>query len=369
MLRSKSLNCHVLHPVTNLQPLSNTVAILPHKHIGNVGIDWLQVSFKGRLISNAKYEVRQIDLETKIFSKVYHIIYGGEVVATATTDPKSPILDPALVIIKIENKHLYVSDPILLMQDFRCVFKLVFCNITRIDLFRDFNEFKYGLKPHTLIDRFVQGVYLKRGKSEFKIFGNSNKKLDFSYLRFGGNTSDFQIYLYNKSKEMREVKTKPWVIERANAVGVDTSRDFWRLEVSCKSCKKEVVKVTTGEVSNPDLSYFASPVNVFEYYSALLVKYFDIRVNGGKSKTSRERKVELFSGVSDQLYILTPKNHKESNRTAKIVLRHLEKYNEFMRGESILGDLERRIFVEDYVHVHALDDYYAKSVSLDFKLL
>lgn len=369
MLRSKSLSNHVLHPVTNLHPLSNTGAILPLKHVGNVGIDWLQVSFKGSLKSNHKYEVKLIDLETKIFSKVYHIIYNGEVVASATAEPKSPILDPALLIIKVENKHLYISDPILLMQDFRDVFKLVFCNITRIDLFRDFNEFKYGLKPHSLIEKFVQGVYLRRGKGEFKIFGNSSKKLNFSYLRFGGNTSDFTVYLYNKSKELREVKFKPWIIERAQAVGVDTSRDFWRLEVSCKSCKKEVVNVSSGEVINPDLSYFASSVNVYEYYSALLVKYFDIRVNTGNSKTSREKKVELFSGVSDQLYILNPKNHKESNRTAKFVLRHLERYNEFMRGESILGDLDRRVFLDDYIFVHGLEDYYAKYISLDFKLL
>lgn len=220
-----------------------------------------------------------------------------------------------------------------------------------------------------MIDKFVQGVYLRRGKGEFKIFGNSSKKLNFSYLRFGGNTSDFQIYLYNKSKEMREVKLKPWIIERAQAVGVDTSRDFWRLEVSCKSCKKDVVNVSSGVVSNPDLSYFASSVNVYEYYSALVDKYFDIRLNSGNSKTSREKKVELFSGGSADLYILNPKNQKESNRTAKIVLKHLESYNEYMRGESILGDLDRRTFLDDYVFVHGLEDYYAKKISFGFKLL
>ena len=369
MLRNRTLSDHILHPVTNLHPLSNTGAILPSKIIGNVGIDWLQVSFKGRLQSGGKYEVKMIDLETKIFSKVYQIMYNGEIVASATAEPKSPILDPALLIIKIENKYLYISDPVLLMQDFQKEFKLTFVNITRIDLFRDFNTLKYGLNPQNLIHRFVKGDYMKRGKSEFKIFGNSNKTIDFSYLRFGGNTSDFQVYMYNKSKEMRDVKNKPWIIERAKAVGVDTSQDFWRLEVSCKSSKKEVVRISTGEVCNPDLNYFASSKKISEYYNALLIKYFDIRENSGKSKTARERKIELFNDDSDQIYILTPKNQKESNRTAKMVLRHIEFYNEFMRGESILGDLGRREFLDDYVHIHALEDYYVKKVSLGYRLL
>ena len=369
MLRNHTVENHISHPVVPLHPLSNTGAILPSKTIRNVGIDWLQVSFKGRLAFSSKYVVKQMDIETKIFKMVSGIYYNNELIATATHTPKSPILDPALVIIKIENKQLYVSDPVQLMQDFQKEFNLTFVNITRIDLFRDFNELKYGLTANNLITKFVKGEYLRKGKGEFRLIGNSCRGIDYSYLRFGGNTSDFQVYMYNKSKEMREVKHKPWIVERAGVVGVDTSRDFWRLEVSCKNCKKEVVSLKTGEFKVPDLTYFEDDRNVQSYYYALISKYFGFCHNTGKSRLSREKPVEIFTEEEESVKVYNPTNCVSSNRTNKMVLRHLENYCEFMRGESIMGDLDRRVFIEDYIHVHALEDYYVNKVSLGYRLL
>lgn len=178
------------------------------------------------------------------------------------------------------------------------------------------------------------------------------------------------MYIYNKSKEMREVKHKTMDHRKGGRqVGGWILHEIFG-GLRCRArIVKEVVSLLSGEVKVPDLTYFEDDRNVQSYYYALISKYFGFCHNTGKSRLSREKSIELFSNEEEDVKVYNPSNCVSSNRTNKMVLRHLENYCEFMRGESIIGDIDRRVFVGDYIYLHGLEDYYVKKVSLGYKLL
>jgi hypothetical protein len=142
-----------------------------------------------------------------------------------------------MILLKVLNEILYIEDYVKILSMFERHFKLKFNNITRFDICVDFCTFKNGLLPESLIKKYLSEKVVKSGKTKFYCIGSNHDTLKFDYLRFGSKTSVINTYLYNKSLEMSEVKTKPYIMDKWADLKGYNNTDVWRLEFSIKTPK------------------------------------------------------------------------------------------------------------------------------------
>lgn len=343
-------------------PLSNTGVVGALNYIGNIGIDWLQVSFWGTPTPSGLFSVKMMQYSTKIFKSVAELFYNGELLGNMTFNPISPIIPSGTLIFKFENSILYKYDAVKLVLIIQKGLGLIYKGISRIDLFSDFNSFAYGLAPYNLISRFLSSEYLKIKNSKFDVRGRNGEKIDYEFLKFGSNTSDICCYLYNKSQEMKDVKLKPWIVERWKYLSLDLFRDVWRLEFSIKKCNFDVVSKLSGELNSMSLEFFDIYENINNLYYSLVDSYFSFCYNDGKSKKIRNKGLVLFVNKYEPVKLCEFTNKIDSKRANKIFVKHLHIYNNNLRGKSIMGDLERDNVLNDYLVLHDLVKWYNSKV-------
>lgn len=205
--------------------------------------------------------------------------------------PKMSSIDLNSVSVKVANRLLYKEDWSWYLHDIIEALHLVIKNITRVDLCLDFQKFAYtyyenaegdvlpfeheprdmksgvragflgyvkkNLTPTDFIHRYVQDqtiatteTYVREGSNTYCIYGKKkmvatdgskevtddtpvNVLSDFEYIRFGSRNSGVCTYLYNKSKELRDKKSKPWIRSRWEEAGLNEQEgDIFRLEFS-----------------------------------------------------------------------------------------------------------------------------------------
>lgn len=205
--------------------------------------------------------------------------------------PKMASIDQKSVSVKVANRLLYKEDWSWYLHDIIEALNLVVKNITRIDLCLDFQKFAYSIlqnedgitiprenvptDPYTLMEleqygfvkkyltpiefihRYIQDqsiaqgeTYVREGSNVYCVYGkkrmvatDGSKEInddtevtvlsDFEYIRFGSRNSGVCTYLYNKSQELRDKKSKPWIRQRWEDAGLDEKHgDIYRLEFS-----------------------------------------------------------------------------------------------------------------------------------------
>lgn len=343
-------------------PLSKSGVSMSFNSCANVGCDWLQVYCMGGVSSKGVYDIKYLNYSTRHFKYVAEIYRRSELLGTIAFCPLSSILNPLGCLLKLDNRVLYVYNPFKLLKEILDGLKLNLINITRLDLFRDFNTFKYGYNPENLIRRFLNGEVIKSGQANFKVQGFTKYLPTFQYLRFGSNTSDFSAYLYNKYDELHNVKMKPYIIERAASLGVNTEKPFWRLEISLKSSQINVISKLTGEIQKCDINYFENLVNLSSFYYLAVNKYFRFYNNDGKQRKDRNRYLELFDEIDKTEKLVKFTNVLNSNRSDKVFIKHMECYNNEMRGVGIMESIRREEYLEDFLINHGLTSYYERKI-------
>jgi len=343
-------------------PLSKSGVALTEYLGCEVGCDWLQVYCIGIWESRNGYNIKILDYSTRHFKYVAEIYRRGELLGSVAFCPFSSIINPMGALLKLDNQVLYRYDCFKLLDEIVLGFGIQVVNITRIDLFRDFNLFKYGLEPSSVIRRYCNGEYLKAGSCNFKIQGECSYLPDFQYLRFGSNSSDFSVYLYNKSKELEQRSMKPYILERAKMLGVDVAKPVWRLEISLKSSSIKQLEKSSGDLINCDLDYFKNVVNMRQFYYIAVEKYFKFYHNDGNKRKDRNRGLVLFDLHDKDLKILKIAKSRKSTRSDKIFIRHLEAYNNEMRGISFDMSLKRDAVLQEYIDNCKLHTYYENHV-------
>jgi hypothetical protein len=219
-----------------------------------IGIDWLQLYVEmplSDIADNTYYDVSLQSFQTRQFKKVYAIKSAGDKLplATLAAEAHSNIMAKNTGILKIENKILYQSDLKSWINNLLQKLNLKLLNVTRIDYFIDFQEFLNDVNPADFIKDFVSGNIIKMGKSKFQINGSVKKAFTYDYLKFGSKTSDVNYYLYNKSKELRDVKNKPYITKIWDKSKIDHEKqDVWRLEFSIKSSQKILINEFGEEI-------------------------------------------------------------------------------------------------------------------------
>lgn len=245
-------------------------------------------------------------------------------------NPKMSSVDPNSVSLKVANRLLYKADWSWYLHDIIEALHLTIKNITRIDMCLDFQKFAYqDLTPSEFIHRYVQDqsvatteTYVREGSNEYCIYGK--KKMipaeeteeitddteisvlsDFEYIRFGSRNSGVCTYLYNKSKELRDKKSKPWIRQRWEESGLNEEEgDIFRLEfsISAKGMCLRKADLKRGmraprakavrKLCRDDVETQRSLEQIFVGY---LDKYFSFRLVGEQKYRKNMKRIELFT--------------------------------------------------------------------------
>ena len=260
-----------------------------------ISIDYLQLYCDAtHLDYSGEFTTEQEEYGTRNFEILEKVYLQGSLFATVQRKPRSEILQSYAAIIKFENSLLYYADAELIITNFLHQCQITVINITRIDIAVDFKKFQKGLLPQNLIKGFMREKYLKNGRGKYTIIGNQKNALDVSYLRFGTKSSDVNVYLYNKSLEMREKVFKPYVFAQWKQLAGSPLDDVWRLEFSLAAKATTFLNEETGEIENIDLSILSNNNQKKRLVSALEERYFEFKVNDGQANKSRMRRLQLL---------------------------------------------------------------------------
>lgn len=330
-----------------------------------LNIDWLQVSclnFSGKFFHSGW---RKKDYTTRLFADVWEFYVQDKIIFSAVTTPRSTIIDKSICIIKCENSTLYESDGIKTLIDIIEYEQLKFNNITRLDICLDFNIFENGLTPGQLIDGFLNNTYLKNGRGTYKLIGEQLSNHVYSYLRFGSNSSAVSAYLYDKTKEMKEVKFKSHIYESWVKNGIDNSQEVWRLEFSMKEFNNILINKESGEYVLIQLTSLLDSAFRWELFWILYNKYFDFRINNHLANKSRMNKLKLFNIDSSKYIYYIDNEYLNHDRSDKILIKKLESVNCELRAIKIdiaddVKDLQRYLIEKKHLEKWATEKGFYK---------
>lgn len=286
----------------------------------------------------SNFKVKTLPHGTRHFSIIEEIWWDNNRIATIRRVPYSVLLPAELVLVKFDNWILYRYNVFEYAQRFFQLCGMEFKNFARLDLSLDFQEFENGMNPSLFIKRYLSGSVLKMGKaSKFKVVGTQHpNKHDYESIRFGSMLSEISYYMYNKRKEMEEVKWKAWIEQTWQKNGFDPEKDVWRLEFSLKSGNKMVMDAETQEVQLIHSLDTLKRDNQKLIFEVLREKYWQFVWNDGQQKKNRMRKLKLFKPSEFNHQLCELEGSKDATRSTKIFITKLEETATELRG----GDME-----------------------------
>ena len=294
-------------------------------------IDWLQIDSRGTLIPSHHFLTFDTEKSTAIFKKLYMIYDEKNYVASIVSEPfmtgGETGLPPNLNLIKLINRELYYEKPVSRIVAISLDHNLQPYRPSRIDVCVDFNNFLQSFKPETLIKGFLYDRFMKKGTRNYIVQGKQDGKNIPHYLKFSKPRSNVDTYLYNKSHEMREVKLKPWIVERWEHGGLDMTEDVWRLEFAIHNPAFNYTNTTTGETKMFNYENLDNPAEVSEIIRVMISKYFDFRRNTGIKEVSDMPKIKLFSGIKDCKIDFTRPTSVESDKADRNFIKRLKELN------------------------------------------
>lgn len=289
-----------------------------------ISIDYLtlyvQLSIR-RNIDGFDFKVQKYN--SKHFAKIAHIYIYNQKVGNLEYEPHSSILNSKAGLLKIENNILYQKDMFHIIDLILDYVGAKVISISRLDICADFEKFKHNLEPRKLIKNFMTEKYLRNGRGKYTIIGNQKNVQDVEYLRFGSKTSEVNVYLYDKTIEMENVKHKAHIAElwKQNNLGKDNH--VWRLEVSLKSQAMTYVDHETGEYFKVNLEHLKNDKFIKKLYYSLVQKYFEFRKNDNTKNKSRMQRVILFDIDKIVYKRIKTVNAPDYTRRDKVLLKNM----------------------------------------------
>lgn len=368
-----------------------------------ISCDWLQLylqktsNFDPNSQNLFGYQFEDVGHGSKVFKKIYSVIEPtGEILGNISLDPYSTNIPASSVILKVENNVLYQADYIERIFHFIAATGLRYRGITRIDIAYDSNELYGGLKHQTLIKKYRSNEYLKIGASEYfmhckaryhlsvdkkgrKILtdkapskkGSSGQEPEpdprpiqnlqehqTNSITWGSRSSDVQVQLYDKSKELREVKMKHYIVDGWEKAGIDTERPVYRIEIRIVNEGKSLKNLKTGEkftLSMNDLVTQELLEQLFHDYAKKVFRFYHRR---DITHIQRMKEVRIFS-LTNQTIIRPKRNTKQKDYTRmhKMVMNWLDKnIAENARQDNVIvRELERT--KEYFIAAYGMEKY------------
>lgn len=327
-----------------------------------ISVDWLEVfgySKSEKLFSPESYkqEGEYYLIDSGVMSRGFeHVIevckrFGVQTylpVATIRCVPRSTALNKRLCLIKLNNRVLYSQGYVEILFSILDRYDIGYKGLSRIDLCYDCNKFVNGRSPLRFMKQFAfvdqdseKYIYKVGGSKSFRIFASKNPTslTQISGLEFGSGKSCKRAYMYDKSRELKEVKDKPWIREAWEKAGLvnDEKTHVYRSEISIKTEGAELMNKVTGEVFRLNPKWLVMQKNVEYMFHTYASSLFDFRIKGAAKRLREYKKIELF--VKSEQVCCVPKRvnlHADTGRTEKVVtntlLRYMHKYSDASEG-------------------------------------
>lgn len=296
-------------------------------------------------------------LSTKVFNKWFTLWDRGNKVADLLIHPKTPIINPLTCHWKLSNSYLYSFSGASSKNNILTLLGLTSVRPTRVDVCADFVLFQNNLTPGSFITQVVRGMILRKHGGRFKVEGTQARVPKFHYLRYGSTTSPVSIYLYNKSKEMREKEYKPWIYNKWQKLFADVTPDVWRLEFSVKDTRLNFVDTETGEkVSIHDIQPFYYPHHEL-LFKACLKKYGQFVRNDYKANISRMKVIDLLPVKFNNTAIYIGNTQLSHNNLQKFTIKQLLTLENDLRLSKMLSSNHIVETIHDFERRHGLTGY------------
>lgn len=317
-----------------------------------ISVDWLQVCcYSNNLafllnndyynkVDSLPYWLELQPLETRNFARFIrvHTKVGNDwrYCADVLAVPRSTMLNSNIVLVKIHNRFLYSQNYIKLLYNICATFKLSIKGLTRLDLCYDCNSFHNGLKPHKFIKEFVTAEFdspryiYKVGAKQFRVYGGKSfsSATKFSGIEFGSGKSSKRCYIYDKTRELEEVKDKPWIRQywQENGLISDAKMHVYRAEISIKCDGMDLLNMSTGELFKISPEYLKSQPAIEKLFHFYAARMFRFHRKGKHTRVRDYDRIELFE--NSPIITCKPKKicvNADTGRTEKICVNTLSK--------------------------------------------
>jgi len=329
-----------------------------------LSIDWFQIGCKGQYPDNSNFEIVKMDYATRHFKTVIEIKLNGKRIFTIAREPHAKIIPADHNLVKWDNEFLYSPNSISHGLTYLKSLGLEPKNLARIDLAIDFNKFSNGMHAQTLIRDYFSAKIVHSSHAKFSAIGTDQNKINYQYLRFGTAISRASIYLYNKTKELQEIKFKQYIFQKWIESGLDVTQDVWRLELTIKNSNFTVSDRDTGENSEFNIDQCINDDFLLNVFWAGVNQYFTFKRPTADKNKSRWPNLKLFADIIPALHIDFRSGEKDWTKADKIFIKKMWETNQEMRGTDINFDINANDYLMKFVNQRGLKDWFIKKFSI-----
>lgn len=305
------------------------------------------------------YTLREGDYYIRGYEFQREVWCAGFKVAHIACVPRTDHLPLFSGAIKLENSTLYLDDWYFILTDILATLQWVPKKISRLDLCADFNYFVGGLLPSTFLRKYIRkqdGSYLRMGSNKFCVYGLKDMHTtSYDSIRWGSRQNGVSVYMYNKSRELLEVKNKPHIRALWKAHDLSTTLDVWRVEISITSQGLGLKSATDAMFHSLFVDDLAEPNACRDLFKVYAAKYFRfLRTERGAKRKRDLKEVQLLDLQTNcPLRPHEQISHVDSGRMEKIVSRKLHQMFEAVQ----LGECsDKRIMADALSKVIQLFD-------------
>lgn len=332
------------------------------------------------------YTTKLLDHGSKYWKKIFDVYDNeGLYIGQLTTDPHKKEVNQSAAMFKLDNSLLYeeyaIDRALAAIQNLG----LRYQGITRIDIAYDCNELYNGLQVPNLVKRYIDQEYLKCGQNDVILYMNmgyhgitapdgsfqmynvsphrlTKKQLEaraqqeaeqkqaceavglpapeikrphlldsvpqsqFGSITWGTRSQAVQVQIYEKSRELREVKMKHHIVHAWQRAGLDLKKPVYRIEFRIQNRGKMLQNLETGKYFNLDVNDVICQEQLEQMFFDYAEKYLKFYHNDGHEKLQNCERLRILS-LSNQR-VTRPKNtqlSKDYTRGTAIALHEIDR--------------------------------------------
>lgn len=346
--------------------------------------------FEGRGVSthgnHHVYTVCKAEEFHTIYKYSFTIKHKDFVICHVHMCPRSSALDIKGCAVKAGNRLLYSCSWSQYLHDVIDALGLKVVSLTRVDVCCDFVKFANDLLPSDFIHHYLRDTcdefpttYIRRGSNKYCCIGvkrmlsqdekiNKDSLIDavessFDYIRWGSRSSGCSVYLYNKWQELKDKKSKPWILQSWIDAGIiedpekagDPEHPVYRLELSIQAKgmnvkdvdrkaadtpaipkgkgkkKKEERLFSANDYRKLSVDDFATQTRVEQTFWSYADRYFSFKICEGQKYVKDMKTLVLFDEMNLEptlkpIYFNTSLNAGRAEHNASVAIRRV--YNE-----------------------------------------
>lgn len=242
---------------------------------------------------------------------------------------------------KVANSRLYYRDWAVHFDAMLHALSFREHHIQRVDVCVDFVYFFNRRLPLRFCGDYLsqptksRPSFIRRGSNKLNCrVERTMRHLDFQTLSWGSRESPCQVNLYNKSRELKDVKDKPWIRHRWYDAGIitpdDTKHSVWRMEMSLNPSAvalRDKESAVVREVSIYDVCNSSSLSLLFQSLIPRFFQFFYLAqsdIADSKKRVRDLRPVKLFDVSDDVPYVPSSIRYfRSTGRMQKLFRRRL----------------------------------------------